>query len=168
MGKKPTSIYVDEAEWNLFKYNSPRLHGKGHNERIREWVAAENAKDAGGEAKVQINFGELEDRRQKTKKTYNEKLKQLTDHRISSDGTTVFDVLCRKAETNKGLTKNLEEALLKMTDYNREKEDPFRKGEVLDFVMLLESAIELETLETEMIRIKRLKQRNNKQKNTEN
>jgi hypothetical protein len=145
--KKTSSVYIEEKEWNLFKYNSRRLHNKSHNQRIVDFVVSENRKDAGDtEVNIQINIDTLENERDKLKKIETEKLKTL-DRRVASDGTTVLDVLRRLSRAENG---SLEKALEKIKTYDCKDKDPFNDGDIIDFSKLIKTTIKRKDIERQI------------------
>jgi hypothetical protein len=148
--KKTSSVYIEEKEWNLFKYNSRRLHNKSHNQRIVDFVVSENRKDAGDtEVNIQINIDTLENERDKLKKIETDKLKVL-DRRVASDGTTVLDVLRRLFEAEPNSNESLTKALEKIKTYDCKEKDPFNDGDIIDFSKLIKTTIKRKDIERQI------------------
>jgi hypothetical protein len=162
--KKTSSVYIEEKEWNLFKYNSKRLHGKSHNQRIADFVVSENRKDAGDtEVNIQINIDMLENERDKLKKIETDKLKVL-DRRVASDGTTVLDVLRRLFEAEPNSNESLQKALEKIKTYDCKEKDHFNDGDIIDFSKLIKTTIKRKDIERQ---IREFDRKNVRQKNIE-
>jgi len=162
LGKKVnTSIYVYELQWNLFKYNSKRLHGKSPNERLQNFILAENNQDEGKNPDPdKIDSEEpLRMERLKILKLEDALFKTLS---IPCGRKTAFEALVdfavRNFHTDRQLCVNIDKALEELKCYVPRADDPFSPSSLESFIEFLDYVLRRRKIEAQLTRLRRKEQ----------